>query len=200
MKTLQVLGMTGGIGSGKSYVSAIFARMGVPVYDSDSRTKELYLSDSSLKSSLIELLGADIFENGVFQPAVMGKRIFSDPALLGMVEELVHPAVMRNFSLWKNGVEREGKAPFVIMESAILLEKPFVRSFANKVAVVSAPLELRISRVMHRDSVSRSAVEARLARQWSDEQRISLADFVIFADGESPLLPQIADIYNKMRF
>lgn len=191
-----VLGITGGIGSGKTYVSDIFAHIGVPVYDSDSRTKALYVYDSRLGKSLRSLLGEDIFKDGVFMPRVMGGRIFSNPELLVEVEKAVHPAVMDDFVRWKDSFA--GKFPYVIMESAILLEKPFVKQFVDRSLTVTANLETRIQRVMKRDSATREAVLARLERQWSDEQRISCSDFVIFADNNTALLPQVLQVHQQM--
>lgn len=191
-----VLGITGGIGSGKTYVSDIFAHIGVPVYDTDSRTKALYVYDSRLGKSLRSLLGEDIFKDGVFMPKVMGGRIFSNPELLVEVEKAVHPAVMDDFVHWKDSFA--GKSPYVIMESAILLEKPFVKQFVDRSLTVTANLETRIQRVMKRDSVTREAVLARLERQWSDEQRISCSDFVIFADNNTALLPQVLQVHQQM--
>ena len=191
-----VLGITGGIGSGKTYVSDIFAHIGVPVYDTDSRTKALYVYDSRLGKSLRSLLGEDIFKDGVFMPRVMGGRIFSNPELLVEVEKAVHPAVMDDFVRWKDAFS--GKSPYVIMESAILLEKPFVKRFVDRSLTVTANLETRIQRVMKRDSATREAVLARLERQWSDEQRISCSDFVIFADNNTALLPQVLQVHQQM--
>ncbi|MBQ0054146.1 MAG: dephospho-CoA kinase [Bacteroidales bacterium] len=191
-----VLGITGGIGSGKTYVSDIFAHIGVPVYDTDSRTKALYVYDSRLGKSLRSLLGEDIFKDGVFMPKVMGGRIFSNPELLVEVEKVVHPAVMDDFVRWKDSFA--GKSPYVIMESAILLEKPFVKRFVDRSLTVTANLETRIQRVMKRDSATREAVLARLERQWSDEQRISCSDFVIFADNNTALLPQVLQVHQQM--
>lgn len=191
-----VLGITGGIGSGKTYVSDIFAHLGVPVYDSDSRTKALYVYDSRLGKSLRSLLGEDIFKDGVFMPKVMGGRIFSNPELLVEVEKAVHPAVMNDFVRWKDAFA--GKSPYVIMESAILLEKPFVKRFVDRSLTVSTNLDTRIRRVMKRDSTTRESVLSRLERQWSDEQRISCSDFVIFADNNTALLPQVLQVHQQM--
>lgn len=191
-----VLGITGGIGSGKTYVSDILAHIGVPVYDTDSRTKALYVYDSRLGKSLRSLLGEDIFQDRVFMPRVMGGRIFSNPELLVEVEKAVHPAVMDDFVRWKDSFA--GKSPYVIMESAILLEKPFVKRFVDRSLTVTANLETRIQRVMKRDSATRETVLARLERQWSDEQRISCSDFVIFADNNTALLPQVLQVHQQM--
>lgn len=192
---MKVLGCTGGIGSGKTYVSAIFGRMGIPVYNSDERAKALYDTDMQLRSQMTELLGDEIIENGIIRRDIIASKIFGNAQLLAKVEELVHPAVMRDFCRWK---ENAADVPFVIMESAILLEKPLVRSHVHRSLTVSAPLELRIERVMARDNTDRERVQARIAAQWSDVCREALADFIIFADGKRALLPQIEAVYNAM--
>lgn len=201
---MKVLGCTGGIGSGKSYVSAIFGKMGIPVYDSDNRAKMLYDTDLLLRESMVRLLGEEIVKDGIVQRDIIAGKIFGNRELLEAVERLVHPAVIRDFDCWKQSIVDKALAfgeqvpPFVIMESAILLEKPIVRASADKVLVVSAPLELRIERVMARDNTDRKRVLARIASQWSDEQRGVLADFIIFADGKKALLPQVEAVYSAM--
>ena len=194
---MKVLGCTGGIGSGKSYVANIFNRMGIPVYDSDNRAKGLYDTDTILRGQMVELLGSDIIKDNVLQRSIIALKIFNDKKLLVEVEKLVHPAVMRDFCAWKNSFDKSS-VPFVIMESAILLEKPLVRGCADKVLTVTAPLDLRIERVMARDKVERERVLERMAAQWSDEKRSSMADFIIFADGKRALLPQIRGVYDAM--
>ena len=114
---MKVLGCTGGIGSGKSYVSNIFNKMGVPLYCSDEMAKKLYDTDESLREALLSLLGRDIMKDGVIQREAMARKIFSSADLLQKTEELVHPAVMRDFERWK---EKWRGSDFVIMESAII--------------------------------------------------------------------------------
>lgn len=204
MENVRTLGCTGGIGSGKSYVSRIFARMGFPVYFSDDRAKLLYDTDPLLLQQMVQLLGEDILVEGKLDRRVVAARIFGNAELLGEVEKLVHPAVLRDFYSWKeqtcNALAAQGRRPsFVVFESAILLEKPLVKGCADKVLNVEAPYDLRIERVMARDGVAKAQVEARIAAQWSDEQRNALADFIIFADSRRALLPQIVDVIEKMR-
>ncbi len=203
MENVKTLGCTGGIGSGKSFVSRIFAKLGYPVYFSDERAKMLYDTDKLLLEQIVELLGEDVLENGRINRAVMAGKIFGNGEFLRKVEALVHPAVLRDFEEWKGGVcgalALQGRLPaFVVFESAILLESPLVKGCADKVLHIKAPYDLRIERVMNRDGVARGQVEARIARQWSDEQRDVLADFVIFADSKRALLPQIVETIEKM--
>lgn len=198
---MKVLGCTGGIGSGKSYVAAIFNKMGIPVYDSDNRAKLLYDIDLQLRMEMEELLKCRIVVDGVVQRSIIAEKVFGNRNLLAQVEKLVHPAVVRDFCRWKGAfsdVNYGNVPPFVIMESAILLEKPEVKSVTDRTVAVSAPLELRIERVIQRDKTDRERVLARMASQWSDEQRNAIADFIIFANGKQALLPQIHSVYEAM--
>ena len=201
----KTLGCTGGIGSGKSYVSRIFESLGYPAYYSDDRAKMLYDTDPLLLSQMTELLGEDILdETGRLNRKVVASRIFGNVELLRKVEALVHPAVLRDFFRWKeeicNKLSGEGKCvDFVLFESAILLESDIVKGCADKILSVVAPYELRVVRVMRRDGVSREQVQERIARQWSDAQRAALSDFIIFADSKRALLPQIAQVIEKMK-
>lgn len=195
---MKVLAVTGGIGSGKSHIVKMFSSLGIPAYFSDDRAKELYYTSSALLSSLTALLGDDIVVDGILQKDVMAKKIFSDKSLLIKVEQLVHPAVAKDFLSWKEIQCKKGM-PFVIIESAIFLEKEMLLPLADKVLVVSAPLDLRIERIMERDKSSREQIMERLSHQWDDSRREKLADFVIVSDGSKALLPQVLDIYNKMK-
>lgn len=204
MEKVLTLGITGGIGSGKSYVSRIFSKLGYPVYFSDDRAKLLYDTDDVLLQQMASLLGGDIIIGGRLCRKTVASRIFGNVELLRQVEALVHPAVLRDFRRWKEEecarLQGMGRAPgFVLFESAIILETPLVRGCADKVVNVQAPYGLRIERVMRRDNATREMVEARIARQWDDGQRNALADFIIFADSRRALLPQIASIIEKMR-
>ena len=200
---VRTLGCTGGIGSGKSYVSRIFEKLGYPVYFSDDRAKMLYDTDPLLLQQLVELLGEDIICGGKLNRQAMAGKIFGDVSLLRRVEALVHPAVLRDFENWKQQVcsqmAKEGKSPnFVIFESAILLESPLVKGCADKVLHIKAPYELRVERTMKRDNATREQVEARISKQWSDGQRDALSDFIIFADSRRALLPQMARVIADM--
>lgn len=192
---VKILACTGGIGSGKTYVANIFGKLGYPVYYSDTKAKELYNKDELLLSQMVDLLGSDILVNGKLSTVVVAQKIFTDKNLLERVEQIVHPAVLRDFNIWKE--EHKG-CKFVIFESAIILEKPLFRNSADKVLNVVAPVEERIRRVIKRDNVTKEQVFERLSKQWSDEQRAPYADFTIFADSRRAVLPQILDVIEKM--
>ena len=186
------LGLTGGIGSGKSYISQLFSALGVPVYDADSETKLLYDRDAALRAALVDLLGTEIFKDRVLQRDIMAAKIFSRPDVLAQVNALVHPAVFRDFALW-----RARQETYVILESAILAQIPFT-GVANRLLTVSAPLALRMERLERRDQVEREDLQRRINHQWSDEMREAKADFVIRSDGKTPLLPQVDRVHKAM--
>ncbi|MBR5398961.1 MAG: dephospho-CoA kinase [Bacteroidales bacterium] len=170
----KVLGITGGIGSGKSYVCGVFRSLGCKVYDSDSRTKELYDEKPEILSGLVRILGKGILKKGKLDRKAMAAIIFGDRNLLEKVKEFVYPFVMEDFRLWKRW-----KRGTVIFESAVILENGYVRSFVDKTLVVTAPLKERIRRVKERDGSSEEQVRARLASQVSDKERLRLADFTL---------------------
>ena len=184
---MRTLAVTGGIGSGKSYVVRMFAALGIPVYDADLRTKRLYDEDRGLLGALQALLGPGLVKDGRLDRQYMAGRIFSDRCLLEKVEALVFPE------------ERVADASFVIMESAIYLEKPALAGVADKVLTVLCPEEIRIGRVMARSGMSREQVLARMSNQWSDERRTAASDYVIVSDFRHPLLPQVEGVYIDMK-
>jgi len=194
---MYCLACTGGIGSGKSYVLRIFSALGVPVYFSDDRTKELYNQNQLLIKELSNLLGEDILVNGVLNKAAMAAKVFADKSLLSQVNSIVHPIVLEDFIAWKKEQSSKGMN-FVIIESAIILEIPFFLDETDGVLVVTAPENVRIERVTKRDGLSPEAVKTRMDKQMSDKERIDKADFVIFADGQRAVLPQVLEVYNRV--
>ena len=188
--------VTGGIGSGKSYLIRLMSSLGLPAYIADFRAKELYRTNVQLVKNLATLLGDEILSEDGIRKDVMASKIFSNPQLLEKVNSIVHPEVLRDFFKWRDSMVIEGH-PAVIYESAIFLESPRFRSIADKVIVVVAPEEERIRRVMKRDSISEEHVRERMSRQWSDEKRVKMADFVIFADGKRAIMPQVMEILSQ---
>lgn len=194
---VKTLAVTGGIGSGKSYIVKIFSAMGVPVYDADSRTKQLYGTDGVLLEKLKSILGENLVRNGILDRQYMASRIFSDSRLLSDVEAVVFPRVINDFSLWRDRQERI--APFVVMESAIYLEKPVLAGMADRTLSVLCPESIREKRVMVRSGMSLEQVRERMKNQWTDARRASYSDYVIVSDFRHPLLPQVYDVYIKMK-
>lgn len=190
------LGCTGGIGSGKSYVSGFFRRSGIPVYDSDARTKELYDRNRELLAGLVEILGEGITADGKLDRKAMASLIFNDSGLMEKVRNFVYPFVMKDFEEWKLGYE--GKAPFVVMESAVILEDGYTRGFVDKVLVVTAPIEVRIGRVIARDGATRAQALERISSQWSDSERVRMADFVIESVEGADIAGEVDEIINEL--
>lgn len=199
----RTLGITGGIGSGKSYISAFFENEGVPVYNSDSRTKELYSENKRLLSGLKKILGKEIECNGKPDFKVMASKIFNDEEVMEEVREYVYPFVMRDFAKWKRlQIEKaasENKSLAAVgFESAVILENEYVRGFMDKVLLVTAPLPVRIERVVKRDNCSREAALERLSNQWSDEQRRPLSDYEIISVDGNNLGEQVKKIITDL--
>ncbi len=202
MKNILTVACTGGIGSGKTFVSNLFSKIGIPVYYSDIKAKSLYNTSPKLITNLCEILGDDILIDGVLQKQLMASRIFGNKELLERVENVVHPAIVEDYYEWKRQYEelpKNERPPFVIFESAIILEKPKVKSIADKVINVVAPLELRVERIKKRDNLTVEQINARLSSQWDDDKRGALSDFIIFADCKSPVLPQVIKIMEQIK-
>ena len=193
MNRPAIIGCTGGIGSGKTVVVKAFERLGVPGYDCDSRAKELYDEDSVLLAQVAQIAGDDVISDGKLDRRALAAKIFSDSDMLVRLESVVHPAVIRDFSRWL----QEQSSKLVIFESAILLDKPYLRQMADFVLLVTAPEELRIERVMARDGLSREAVERRMANQISDEDRRQFADYILETHDRDAIIPQLLSIIQK---
>lgn len=195
MKKVTML-VSGGIGSGKSYILNTFNAMGVPSYDADSRAKGLYDTDVELLRSVVAVAGRDVLDaDGYLDRKALAAKIFSSSCVKERVEALVHPAVMRDFAAWR---ERQA-SDMVIMESAILLEHPQLLKAIDYKVVVTAPQDVRIKRVGARDNTTSEQVLSRISSQWSDERRVAMADFVIENDGVKPILPQIVVILEFIK-
>ncbi len=188
------VGLTGGIGSGKSTVCRFFALLGIPCYDSDAEAKRLMDTDAQLRERITELFGEQAYTSaGPLDRAYLASRVFGDALLLGALNAAVHPAVAADFVRW---AERQ-KAPYVIEESAILFESGADKHVDRSVAVI-APEELRLERVCRRDGRSPEQVRARMAHQLSDEQRASRSDYVLRSDDRELLIPQILALHQTL--
>lgn len=179
MRTVIV---TGGIGSGKSAVCALLRKQGIPVYESDTRVKELYACRRSLVPRLEKAIGCPLRQaDGSLDKARLARLIFSDPAARETLESVVYPILLKDFQRWRS---RE-KAPFVVLESAVILSKPVFDGLADAVVLVDAPEELRIRRVMERDGLSREAVQQRISAQNLPREK---ADVILTNDGSPEAL------------
>lgn len=192
IKTKQIIGITGGIGSGKSVVANILNSMGYPVYNSDDRAKILINKDSNLILKIKESFG-NVYNTEGLDRQKMANIVFNNPEKLALLNSLVHPAVGHDFDLW---VKKQSSS-LIFKEAAILFETGIYKSL-NKVILVTCPLPIKIKRVMERDSVSQEDVENRMKNQWSDEQKIKLSDYVIDNSGNKLLIPQVQKILNHL--
>jgi len=171
---MMIVGLTGGIGSGKSTVAKMFKELGVPVYNSDKKARKLMKSSKKIRKSIKGLLGDEAYDGKELNKTYIASKIFKDKTLLDQMNAIVHPAVRRNFMAWVN----KQQAPYVIQEAAIIFEND-LQQFYDKVILVTAPEKLRIKRVMERDGIPKSEILARMANQWQDTRKIQLSDFVI---------------------
>ena len=171
---MKVVGLTGGIGSGKSTIGRLFAALGIAVYDSDTEAKKLINTSAEIKKRIVEVFGAEAYAEGVYNRAYMADIVFRNPDKLAVLNSIVHPVLADHFSKW---VALQ-TSPYVIKEAAILFESGSYKN-CDFIITVTAPETLRISRCMSRDGSTEAQVRARMAQQWTDAQRIALSDAVI---------------------
>ena len=188
-KCLRV-GITGGIGSGKSTVARMFAALGVPVYDADYWARWLIQNDPSLRAGIVALLGPQAYDaSGAYDRAYVAGIVFHDKEKLAGLNALVHPAVERHGRKWHEEQCHTG-VPYTLKEAALMIESGSYRHL-DALIVVTAPEPLRIQRVMQRDGVPAEAVQARIRNQMPEAEKAALADFVIVNDGAHLLAPQV---------
>ena len=180
------IGITGGIGSGKSVVASLLALSGVPVYIADEESKWLTNNSPVIREKLTALFDPEIYTNEGLNKKLLASHIFNNPEQLQQVNQIIHPEVNRHFSAW---VERQ-TSPLCAIESAILFESGFNR-IVDTTLMVYAPMEVRIKRALERDVVSREEVIRRIESQLPDEVKKEKSDYVVFNDGKQALLPQI---------
>ena len=184
------IGLTGGIGTGKSTVARILRTLGHPVYDADAAAKQLYDRSPELLAAVVKRFGSAMLgSDGRLDRMALGARVFSDSRALAELNALVHPAIRLDFRRWAKARELEGYA-MVFREAAILFESGSHRD-CDQVWSVSAPLGLRVSRVMRRNGWAEEQVRERMAKQWPSDRVDAAADRVIVNDGLRPLVPQI---------
>lgn len=190
---MQRIGITGGIGSGKSVVARIIHAMGYPVFYSDEVAKKITNTDSLVKSKLIELCGSEIYVNGLLDRKEFASRIFSHPELKEKVNDLIHPAVRNAF----NEFCSRQKSSLVFNEAAILFETGAYKAF-DKIILVTAPEDLRIERVTLRDRSNESEIRNRIKNQWTDQMKIPLADYIVINDNLQPVLKQTQKVITSL--
>ncbi len=189
------IGITGGIGSGKSTVCKIFSSIGIPVNDADSLAKEIIVSDSDLKESIIKNFGEEsFFENGTYNRAHISKIVFNDAHKLSILNKLVHPKVIEYSKIWS---EKHAHLPYVIKEAALMFESGSYKFNDFNIVVVS-PLKHRLVRICNRDLVDEETAIKKINSQMSDLERNALADLIIYNDERQSLIHQVFSIHQKI--
>jgi dephospho-CoA kinase len=171
---MKVIGLTGGMGSGKTTVANFFKELGIPVYIADDEAKSLMNTSTEVKSKIIGILGEKAYPNGILDRKYVAAQVFNSAEKLEKLNHIVHPAVATDFENWKNSQN----SPYVIYEAAILFEKGGHKK-CDTVILVTAPYEERIKRLKSRDKSSEEEIDARMKHQWSDSKKRKLADFEI---------------------
>ncbi|TZF85006.1 dephospho-CoA kinase [Pedobacter sp. BS3] len=186
------IGITGGIGSGKSTVSKLFELLGIPVFYADTAAKTVMQTDSILVDAIKTTFGEAAYTNGQLNRKYLANIVFNDEQQLLKLNALVHPAVFRAFDTW---VLQQKQAPYVLKEAALLFESGSYK-MSDKTILVKAPLSLRISRVMQRDGITQQEVEQRMNKQLSDAGKEKLADYVIQNNETELLIPQVLKLHQ----
>ena len=186
------IGVTGGIGSGKSIVSSIFKVLGIPVFDADAQAKNIMQTDDELKAAVIDLFGDASYHQGQLNRKYIAEIVFKDPAQLEKLNALVHPATIRAGEEWA----AKQKSPYTIKEAALFFESGSAEGM-DYIIGVYAPQHIRINRVMQRDGVSREEVLDRMKRQIQEEVKMRLCDFVIVNDDQRLLIPQVLQLHQQ---
>ncbi|MEO8820271.1 MAG: dephospho-CoA kinase [Ginsengibacter sp.] len=186
------IGLTGGIGSGKSTVASIFAVLGIPVYDSDSASKKLMAEDVTLKKKIIQSFGEKSYSNGNLNRKYLSEIVFKNQKKIELLNSIVHPATIKDADDWM----KKQTALYTIKEAALIFESGS-NKFLDVVIGVSSPLSLRIERTVKRGNISEKQVKARIKLQMDEEEKMRLCDHVIFNDEQQMLIPQVLLLHEK---
>lgn len=187
------IGVTGGIGSGKSVVCQLFSCLDIPIYNADGRAKWLTNHDPQVRNAVISLLGPQAYNTqGFYDTVFVASLVFKDEALLKQLNAIIHPAVLRDTDDW---VKQNSGSPYVVKEAAIMNAAGHGNAL-DYVVVVEAPEELRVKRILERDNRSEEEIRAIIKRQISDESRREIGDFIITNDGNSELIPRVLELHQ----
>ncbi|NJB69562.1 dephospho-CoA kinase [Saonia flava] len=191
----MVVGLTGGIGSGKTTVAKMFKALGVPVYNSDKEAKRLMKRSKKVKKKIIELLGEEAYVDKKINRSYISQKIFTNEGLLKKMNSIVHPAVRKHFLTWV----KKQDAPYVIQEAAIIFENSSESNY-DKIILVTAPKKVRIERVVTRDDISIQKVMERMGNQWDDDIKIEKADYVIDNLNLDETENEVLRIHNQLLY
>jgi dephospho-CoA kinase len=187
------IGLTGGIGAGKSTVAHIFETLGIPVYYADEAAKRIMNTDESLKTAICKAFGNEVYINGELNRPHLAALVFSDPDQLALLNSLVHPLTLADAELWMS----QQTTPYAIKEAALMLESDAWKS-VDKIIGVAAPETLRIQRTMQRDGSTAAAVKARMEQQMNADEKMSRCHFIIHNDEEQLLIPQVLAVHEAL--
>jgi dephospho-CoA kinase len=187
------IGLTGGIGSGKTTVARIFETLGIPVYYSDDAAKKMLNENEELRKQIIEHFGPETYHNNQLNRSHLSSIIFNDDQKLALLNSWVHPLTIADSNEWM----KAQKTPYAIKEAALIFESD-VWKHLDKVIGVSAPYELRLQRAMHRDQISEEAVRARMSKQMNEEEKMKRCDFIIRNDEKELLIPQVLALHKRL--
>ena len=190
----KIIGLTGGIGTGKTMVAEYFKSLGIPVYIADKEARQLMTSENTI-NALSNEFGKEILENGILNREKLAQLVFNNPKKLQKLNSIVHPEVKKHFDNW---VEKHKNYPFVVKEAAILFESGSYK-YCNTIITVTAPLETRLQRVMERDKTDRESVLKRIENQWTDEERIAKSNYVIHNLSVESTKKQVDGILKKLK-
>lgn len=188
---MLTVGLTGGIGSGKSIVAKVFEVLGIPVFNSDIEAKKILFTNEQIIAK-VKIYFKNAFENNQLNKKKLAQLVFNDKTALNQLNQILHPKVKEVFELW---VKENANAPFVVKEAAILIETGIYKEL-DKLILVTAPTSLRIQRVIARDGIAEQEVIERINNQLSDEKKIPFADFIIQNDDETLVIPQVMKIHK----
>ncbi|GGW43187.1 dephospho-CoA kinase [Arenibacter certesii] len=191
---MRVIGLTGGIGSGKSTIATMFKDLGVPVYNSDEEAKRIMNNSESIRNKIVALLGEDSYKEGKLNRDYISKKVFKNSVLLEGLNNIVHPEVRKHFLQW---AEKQN-SDYVIQEAAIIFENESNDRY-DQIILVTAPLAARINRVVKRDGVTPKQVMDRVTNQWEDHRKASLSHFVIENSDLKHTAAQVKEIHLKLQ-
>jgi len=193
IRSVRKLGVTGGIGSGKTTVCRVFNVLGVPVFSADAEARDVMDIDTGIMLRINTITGKNLYENGNLDRTELARLIFNNDRILEKVNALVHPAVLSRFREW----EKKQEAPYVIMEAAILFESGAFKT-VDRILTVVAPMEERVNRVIHRSNLTREQVMERMRNQMDDNQRIERSNYVINNSENDMIIPEILRIHKDI--
>ena len=188
------IGLTGGIGSGKSYIAVVFQNLGIPVYNADIRAKAISNNHPVAREKIVSTFGKEAYKNEFLDSRFIGELVFPNTQLLNKLNEIIHPLVEDDFIEWCDGNKT---APYLIKEAAILFETGSYKKLDASI-LVTAPEKVRIERILKREGMKIEDIRNRMRHQWNDEDKLNFADFVINNEGGSLVLPQVIKIHQEI--